>query len=89
MRSTSAILLLATLLAPFVAADVHSDGVCIDKKGGNVYNEAATKAACGNYKVRNTGDKQWDQCPDCEMVSVSGRRVERNHDIKATRLTRM
>lgn len=71
MRSTSAILLLATLLAPFVAADLHSDAICYDNKGGaSVYNEAATKAACGNYKVRNTGDKQWDQCPDCEMVST-------------------
>ncbi|KAJ4319167.1 hypothetical protein N0V94_004040 [Neodidymelliopsis sp. IMI 364377] len=75
MRSTSAILLLATLLAPFVTADVHTDAVCIDKKGGNVYNEAATKAACGNYKERNTGDKQWDQCPDCEMRLVGNLNV--------------
>lgn len=71
MRYNSAILLFTTLLAPLVAADLHSDAVCIDTKGGvSVYNEAATKAACGNYKVRNTGNKQWDQCPDCEMVSI-------------------
>ncbi|CAG7977809.1 unnamed protein product [Penicillium salamii] len=25
----------------------------------------ATKCACDLYKQRNTGDKQWDQCPDC------------------------
>ncbi|KAJ5107114.1 hypothetical protein N7456_003789 [Penicillium angulare] len=25
----------------------------------------ATKCACDYYKQRNTGDKQWDQCPDC------------------------
>ncbi|KAH6625784.1 hypothetical protein C7974DRAFT_377247 [Boeremia exigua] len=68
MRSTSAILLFTTLLAPFVAADLHNAGICVDYKGGvAVYNEAATKAACGNYKARNTGNKQWDQCPDCEM----------------------
>ncbi|KAL1603278.1 hypothetical protein SLS59_004374 [Nothophoma quercina] len=76
MRSTSAILLLTTLLAPFVAADLHSDAVCIDTKGGvSVYNEAATKAACGNYKLRNTGDKQWDQCPDCEMRVIGNLNV--------------
>ncbi|KAF3037523.1 hypothetical protein E8E12_007551 [Didymella heteroderae] len=68
MRSTSAIFFLTALIGPFVAADLHSDAVCVDWKGSvAVYNEAATKAACGNYKVRNTGDKQWDSCPDCEM----------------------
>lgn len=71
MRSTSTLIILATLFAPFVAAELHTDAVCIDTKGGAaVYNAAATKAACGNYKVRNTGDKKWDQCPDCEMVSM-------------------
>ncbi|GJC79118.1 hypothetical protein Ct61P_03313 [Colletotrichum tofieldiae] len=25
----------------------------------------ATKCACNYYKNRNTGNKQWDQCPDC------------------------
>lgn len=29
----------------------------------------ATKCACDYYKNRNTGDKQWDQCPDCTFVS--------------------
>ncbi|KAJ4358838.1 hypothetical protein N0V95_002691 [Ascochyta clinopodiicola] len=76
MRSTSAVLLLATLLAPFVAADVHSAAVCIDTKGGaSVYNEAATKKACDNYKARNTGDKQWDQCPDCQMKVIGNLNV--------------
>jgi hypothetical protein len=71
MRSTSAILILTALLAPFAAADLHSAGVCVDTKGGvAVYNEAATKAACGNYNVRNTGNKQWDKCPDCTMVEA-------------------
>ncbi|OJJ42222.1 hypothetical protein ASPZODRAFT_162308 [Penicilliopsis zonata CBS 506.65] len=25
----------------------------------------ATECACNYYKARNTGDKQWDKCPDC------------------------
>ncbi|CAK1363552.1 unnamed protein product [Cercospora beticola] len=25
----------------------------------------ATECACGYYRRRNTGNKQWDQCPDC------------------------
>lgn len=70
MRSTSTILLLTTLLAPFVAARLHASGICVDYKNDvAVYNEAATKASCGNYRVRNTGGEQWDTCPDCEMVS--------------------
>lgn len=28
----------------------------------------ATKCACDYYKNRNTGDNQWDQCPDCTFV---------------------
>ncbi|OLN97768.1 hypothetical protein CCHL11_07903 [Colletotrichum chlorophyti] len=30
-------------------------------------NTAATDCACKYYKRRNTGNKQWDQCPDCEF----------------------
>ncbi|KAH6887421.1 hypothetical protein B0T10DRAFT_607386 [Thelonectria olida] len=26
---------------------------------------AATKCACDYYRRRNTGNKQWDKCPDC------------------------
>ncbi|KAG8162658.1 hypothetical protein KVR01_007136 [Diaporthe batatas] len=26
---------------------------------------AATKCACTMYKARNTGNEQWDKCPDC------------------------
>lgn len=85
MRPTSTIFFIAALIAPFVAADLHSDAVCIDKKGGvSVYNEAATKAACGNYKARNTGDEQWDQCPDCEMVSRSPS-MQENHRLTSIR----
>jgi len=27
-----------------------------------------TKCACDLYKQRNTGNNQWDQCPDCTFV---------------------
>ncbi|WQF85239.1 hypothetical protein CDEST_10253 [Colletotrichum destructivum] len=27
----------------------------------------ATRCACDYYRRRNTGNKQWDQCPDCKM----------------------
>jgi hypothetical protein len=72
MRSASTIcVLVAAALAPFASASLHTDGVCYDDKGGaKVYNEAATIASCGNYKVRNTGGEKWDTCPDCEMVSL-------------------
>jgi hypothetical protein len=59
------------LIAPLASADLHSDAVCFDGVGGqNVYNEAATNAACTSYFRRNTGNEQWDICPDCIMVSV-------------------
>ncbi|KAJ0273896.1 hypothetical protein CBS470a_012023 [Colletotrichum nupharicola] len=29
----------------------------------------ATKCACDYYRRRNTGNKQWDQCPDCHMLN--------------------
>ncbi|KAF1357264.1 hypothetical protein EJ07DRAFT_129481 [Lizonia empirigonia] len=76
MRSTSGFLLFTTLLAPFVAARLHYDGVCIDNVGGaTVYNEAATIKACGNYYMRNTGNNQWDKCPDCGMKVVGNLNV--------------
>lgn len=69
MRFSSTILF-AFSMASFAVADLHYSGLCVDKVGSqNVYNDAATRAACDNYKARNTGSKQWDTCPDCEMVS--------------------
>ncbi|KAH7353581.1 hypothetical protein B0T11DRAFT_356771 [Plectosphaerella cucumerina] len=35
-----------------------------------VLNPTATKCACDLYKRRNTGNKQWDQCPDCWFDGV-------------------
>ncbi|KAF1927451.1 uncharacterized protein M421DRAFT_421862 [Didymella exigua CBS 183.55] len=76
MRSSSVIIFLTALVTPFVAAKLHSNAICIDILSGvSVYNEAATIASCGNYRVRNTGNKQWDQCPDCEMKVIGNLNV--------------
>ncbi|KAH7115055.1 hypothetical protein B0J11DRAFT_572018 [Dendryphion nanum] len=74
MRFTSAAFIFAaTLLTPFVAADLHYSGLCVTKEGGqNVYHDAATRGACTAYKNRNTGNKQWDQCPDCVIQEKGG-----------------
>jgi hypothetical protein len=59
MRFSVAVSALFVLMDSFVSADLHKEGLCIDKIGGQyVYNADAT----------NTGDKQWDKCPDCKMV---------------------
>jgi len=69
--STATTLIVFTFTA-IATADLHYSGLCIDKIGGqNVYNDVATRAACGNYQVRNTGGKQWDTCPDCTMVCAT------------------
>jgi hypothetical protein len=50
MRTLSVLFAVFTFIAPFVSADLHSDGVCVDTVGGqNVYNEVATTAACTSY----------------------------------------
>lgn len=60
---------LFVLMGSFVSAELHVQGLCVDSVGGQyVYNEAATKAMCEAYKNRNTGNEQWDKCPDCVMV---------------------
>lgn len=75
MYVSTATLTLYALLAALCSADLHADGVCIDKVGGqNVYNDAATKAACTSYFRRNTGGEHWDQCPDCAMVRLGSSR---------------
>jgi hypothetical protein len=72
MRTSSILLVFATTFTSFVGAELHSDGVCFDVVGGqNVYNAAATTAACESYLARNTGGEQWDTCPDCTMVGQS------------------
>ncbi|APA11648.1 hypothetical protein SS1G_05103 [Sclerotinia sclerotiorum 1980 UF-70] len=58
-------------LVGFSVADLHKFGICADLKGdGYVYNSKATQDACTAYKNRNTGNKQWDKCPDCYMDTV-------------------
>ncbi|WYZ35362.1 hypothetical protein EsH8_X_000009 [Colletotrichum jinshuiense] len=33
----------------------------------------ATKCACNKYKARNTGNNQWDKCPDCNFNGLECR----------------
>ncbi|CBX97257.1 hypothetical protein IAQ61_007331 [Plenodomus lingam] len=68
MRTASVFVALAALLTPFVAADLHHSGVCVN--GKNVYNKDATVKACEAYLKRNTGNKQHEQCPDCVMKNI-------------------
>lgn len=52
------------------SAALHNAGICVDWTNDvAVYNADATQKACGNYKMRNKGDEQWNTCPDCIIVS--------------------
>ncbi|TLS24999.1 hypothetical protein PpBr36_06908 [Pyricularia pennisetigena] len=31
---------------------------------------SATQCACGYYRNRNTGNNQWDHCPDCAFDGI-------------------
>jgi hypothetical protein len=69
MRFSVTVSALFVLMGSFVSADLHREGLCVDKIGGQlVYNADATKKACDAYLNRNTGDETWDKCPDCKMV---------------------
>ncbi|OAK97076.1 hypothetical protein IQ06DRAFT_40266 [Phaeosphaeriaceae sp. SRC1lsM3a] len=71
MHTSTLLLALAAFVLRCVHAELHSDGVCFDNVGGqNVYNGAATTAACASYLQRNTGGEQWDSCPDCAIKLV-------------------
>ncbi|KAF6812103.1 hypothetical protein CPLU01_14971 [Colletotrichum plurivorum] len=64
------VLVAAVACATGVVADLHNYAWCADRvfKGiqeSNPENNDATQAACERYRKRNTGNKQWDQCPDC------------------------
>ncbi|KAF6837995.1 hypothetical protein CMUS01_04826 [Colletotrichum musicola] len=66
----AAVLVAAVACATGVAADLHNVAWCADRdfKGlqeSNPANTAATEQACAKYRQRNTGNEQWDQCPDC------------------------
>ncbi|PSN65047.1 hypothetical protein BS50DRAFT_645036 [Corynespora cassiicola Philippines] len=54
-------------LVSFVTADLHNFAVCANNRDGGDFTllKEATECACNYYKNRNTGNKQWDQCPDC------------------------
>ncbi|RAL65859.1 hypothetical protein DID88_005522 [Monilinia fructigena] len=74
MSSTLIKTLVLLTLTSLTVADLHTNAICIDvaKSGAYIYNSGATEASCGNYKRRNTGSKQWDQCPDCYMKTSTG-----------------
>ncbi|PVH77004.1 hypothetical protein DL98DRAFT_424568, partial [Cadophora sp. DSE1049] len=57
-------------LPPSAAADLHKFCICANKSGGELeYNDSATRKMCSAYLRRNTGNKQWDRCPDCTYVA--------------------
>lgn len=65
----SATAIITVAFTSFATATLHYNALCVDHVAGqNVYNDKATRAACGNYFMRNTGGEQWDTCPDCGMV---------------------
>ncbi|KAI4864926.1 hypothetical protein F4820DRAFT_422127 [Hypoxylon rubiginosum] len=60
---------LLMVLVSRAAADLHAAAACIAARDSAVAGYEillnATSCACELYKKRNTGSKQWDQCPDC------------------------
>ncbi|KAK1976446.1 hypothetical protein LZ30DRAFT_734658 [Colletotrichum cereale] len=57
-----------------VVADLHNFCACGKRYGKTPetdaywrYDTDATTSACVAYSLRNTGNKQWDSCPDCTM----------------------
>lgn len=49
--------------------DLYPLGGCVLNTLQDVYNKAATEKACNAYKNRNTGNNQWDHCPDCTLLN--------------------
>ncbi|RKL34408.1 hypothetical protein BFJ70_g8364 [Fusarium oxysporum] len=63
-----------TFLFGSALADLHNFCGCGKRFGKNAvqdaywtFDTAATRYACDRYARRNTGNKQWDKCPDCKM----------------------
>ncbi|KAL0571432.1 hypothetical protein V5O48_010522 [Marasmius crinis-equi] len=52
----------------YVASCVNKDPVLVDEQYLSYQNDVATQRACNAYKNRNTGNKQWDKCPDCSYI---------------------
>uniref|UniRef100_A0A8H7KDU2 Uncharacterized protein n=1 Tax=Bionectria ochroleuca TaxID=29856 RepID=A0A8H7KDU2_BIOOC len=65
MKHSIVVLILA--IASSVHADLHKSAACVTGRDGSSFEllPNATQCACDFYLKRNTGDKQWDQCPDC------------------------
>ncbi|KAH7066675.1 hypothetical protein BKA63DRAFT_495583 [Paraphoma chrysanthemicola] len=60
----------ALTLTSCVVANLHFYAWCSNRvfKGLQEEEEANSKAtedACARYRNRNTGNNQWDKCPDC------------------------
>ncbi|KXT13977.1 hypothetical protein AC579_8853 [Pseudocercospora musae] len=67
------IALLAASLATVSFGILHNATVCVKSPHLTTSNKdygnppEPTKCACEYYHVRNTGDEQWDKCPDCSF----------------------
>ncbi|KAL0938075.1 uncharacterized protein CTRU02_207806 [Colletotrichum truncatum] len=63
--------------ATSAVADLHNNAFCVTSRtnfeGAKKYEilPEATRCACERYKYRNTGNKQWDKCPDCTFDGLS------------------
>ncbi|KAF6831174.1 hypothetical protein CPLU01_06872 [Colletotrichum plurivorum] len=69
----STVLFAAVSFATGISADLHVYAWCADRdidiwsgEESNPENNGATQKACDRYKARNTGNQQWDKCPDCK-----------------------
>ncbi|KAK1570034.1 uncharacterized protein LY79DRAFT_570647 [Colletotrichum navitas] len=58
----------------FISADPHNFCACGLRHGKTAETDAywrfdtnATTYACESYRHRDSGDNQWDRCPDCHM----------------------
>ncbi|CAG9996392.1 unnamed protein product, partial [Clonostachys byssicola] len=76
MKHSIVVLILAIATSQFsesVQADLHKSAACVTGRDGSSFEllPNATKCACEFYFQRNTGDKQWDQCPDCTFVGYN------------------
>ncbi|WQF80920.1 hypothetical protein CDEST_05934 [Colletotrichum destructivum] len=62
-------IVILALSAARAIADLHTHALCV-ARGGDDFE--ATECACGLYRLRNTGIKPWDSCPDCFYNPISG-----------------
>ena len=68
-RSPQVLRLLQQEWAPGSFSPAHITHRALGQLTQSQYHEDATTKACSAYKARNTGNKQWDQCFGCTLVS--------------------